>query len=151
VSTQNIFIYCYNIIYTSFIWMFIMQSLSHNTKRMLSFFSLIIWISFTCHKQYFNKEKNMKINIFLTAPWFELSASQLLGRCFYCLSHSSIPFWNGFFQDRVLWSICWGWLRIAILLISASWVARITGMSHWSQVSRPHFLLLVTVKFWLKE
>jgi hypothetical protein len=25
----------------------------------------------------------------------------------------------------------WGWLRTAILLISASWVARITGVSHW--------------------
>jgi hypothetical protein len=27
--------------------------------------------------------------------------------------------------------ICWGWLWTAILLISASWVARITVVSHW--------------------
>jgi hypothetical protein len=35
-----------------------------------------------------------------------------------------------FFWDRVSWTICLGWLRTMILLISASWVARITGMSH---------------------
>jgi hypothetical protein len=28
-------------------------------------------------------------------------------------------------------TICPGWLETSILLISASWVARITGMSHW--------------------
>jgi hypothetical protein len=40
-------------------------------------------------------------------------------------------FCEGFFRDRVCWTICPGWLRTEILLISASWVARITGMSHW--------------------
>jgi hypothetical protein len=25
----------------------------------------------------------------------------------------------------------WSWLQTMILLISASWVVRITGMSHW--------------------
>jgi hypothetical protein len=34
------------------------------------------------------------------------------------------------FPDRVSWTICPGWLPVTILLISASWVARITGMSH---------------------
>jgi hypothetical protein len=28
-------------------------------------------------------------------------------------------------------TICLGWLWTVILLISASWVVRITGMSHW--------------------
>jgi hypothetical protein len=37
----------------------------------------------------------------------------------------------GFFSDRVLWTISPGWLQTAIFLISASWVARIIGMSHW--------------------
>jgi hypothetical protein len=37
---------------------------------------------------------------------------------------------DGFFQERVSWTICPGWLRTTILLISASWVARITGVSH---------------------
>jgi hypothetical protein len=35
------------------------------------------------------------------------------------------------FRDRVLWTICPGWLWSTILLISASWVARIIGVSHW--------------------
>jgi hypothetical protein len=37
----------------------------------------------------------------------------------------------GFFQDRVSWTICPDWLWTMIFLISASWVARITGVSHW--------------------
>jgi hypothetical protein len=35
-------------------------------------------------------------------------------------------FWN-----KVLWIICPVWFQTAILLISTSWVARITGISHW--------------------
>jgi hypothetical protein len=38
--------------------------------------------------------------------------------------------WWVFFWDRVLWSICPGWLQISILLIFVSWVARITGISY---------------------
>jgi hypothetical protein len=34
------------------------------------------------------------------------------------------------FWDRVWWTICPGSLQTAILLISASWVARITDVSH---------------------
>jgi hypothetical protein len=36
-----------------------------------------------------------------------------------------------FFWDRVSWTICLGWLQTSILLIPVSWVARITGVSHW--------------------
>jgi hypothetical protein len=39
-------------------------------------------------------------------------------------------FCEGFFQDRVLWIFCPGWLWTAIIHISASWVGRITGVSH---------------------
>jgi hypothetical protein len=35
-------------------------------------------------------------------------------------------FMKGFFWDRVSWNIFLGWLQITILLISASWVARMT-------------------------
>jgi hypothetical protein len=35
------------------------------------------------------------------------------------------------FRDRVSWTVCLGWLRTTILLIPASWIARIVGMSHW--------------------
>jgi hypothetical protein len=40
-----------------------------------------------------------------------------------------ILFCEGFFQDRVSQTICPGWLQTTILLISASWVARIRGVS----------------------
>jgi hypothetical protein len=39
-------------------------------------------------------------------------------------------FCDGFFWIRVSWAICSGWLRTTTLLISASWVAWITGVSH---------------------
>jgi hypothetical protein len=37
---------------------------------------------------------------------------------------------DGFFQDRVSWIICPGWLQTMIFLISASWVAGTTGAWH---------------------
>jgi hypothetical protein len=49
----------------------------------------------------------------------------------FSLSHSASPFCDGYFRDTILWTIYLGWLWTTILLISASWVARITGMSHW--------------------
>jgi hypothetical protein len=58
--------------------------------------------------------------IFLVVLGFELKA--------YTLSHSTAHFC---FQDRVLETICLGWLQRMILLISGSWVVRITDMSHW--------------------
>jgi hypothetical protein len=39
-------------------------------------------------------------------------------------------FCDEFFRDRISRTICLGWLWTVILLISASWVARITGVSH---------------------
>jgi hypothetical protein len=61
---------------------------------------------------------------FLAALGFELRAS--------CLSYSTSPFlwFFFFFQDRVSKTICRGWLRTTILLISTSWEARLTGVSH---------------------
>jgi hypothetical protein len=37
---------------------------------------------------------------------------------------------EGFFWDRVSWAVCPGWVWTSILLIYASWVARLTGGSH---------------------
>jgi hypothetical protein len=47
-----------------------------------------------------------------------------------------VLFYVGCFQDRVSRTIFPGWLQTAILLISASWVARIPGMSHWYLTNR---------------
>jgi hypothetical protein len=49
-----------------------------------------------------------------------------------------VLFRDGFFQDRVSWTICPSWLWTEILLISISWIARITGVSHWHWL---HYLL----------
>jgi hypothetical protein len=49
-------------------------------------------------------------------------------------------FCDGFFRDRVSWTIFPSWLQTLILLISASWVVWITGVSHCHLVW--HFLTL---------
>jgi hypothetical protein len=56
-------------------------------------------------------------------------------RAVYHLSHSTSPFFcDGCFQDRVSQTICLSWLWIMILLISASWVAGITGVTTNTQL-----------------
>jgi hypothetical protein len=46
------------------------------------------------------------------------------------LSHSTSPFLWWVFFNIVSQTICLGWLWTAVLLISAPWVAGITGVSH---------------------
>jgi hypothetical protein len=67
------------------------------------------------------------VNIFFCGSWiFEPTlARQVLNH----LSHSTGLFCLGIF--RVSWTICLGWLQTVILLISASRVARITGVRHF--------------------
>jgi hypothetical protein len=57
---------------------------------------------------------------------------------------------DGFIWDRVLWTICHSWLQTMVLLISASWVARIIGMKpltsgwfgyFWGKVGHLHLSL----------
>jgi hypothetical protein len=72
-----------------------------------------------------------------------LRALCLLGRHSATWTTLSVLFCVGYCQDRVSWTICLGWLRIVILLISASRVARITGVSH----RHPAFLFLFPLSF----
>jgi hypothetical protein len=58
---------------------------------------------------------------------------------------STLYFCDGFFQDRVSWTICPGWLRTVILLISVFWVAKITGMS-LCHLAENYFLLSCYLK-----
>jgi hypothetical protein len=51
------------------------------------------------------------------------------------LSHSTSPIFVKVFWDRVLPTTCLCWLPITILIF-ASWVARITGMSHQQLAQR---------------
>jgi hypothetical protein len=58
------------------------------------------------------------------------------------LSHSiSLFFVMDFFPHRVFWTIHPGWLWTLILLISASWVVKITGVSH-RRLARQLFLIV---------
>jgi hypothetical protein len=83
---------------------------------------------------------------FLVVLAFELNASRLLGRHSTPWATPSVLFCVGYFQNRVSWTICPGWLQTLILLISASHVARITGMSHWYSAKRFLKMLLTLHK-----
>jgi hypothetical protein len=62
--------------------------------------------------------------------WYRTQGFTLARQALYYLSHSASPYFViFFFGDRGSWTICLGWFQTVILLISASWVARITGVS----------------------
>jgi hypothetical protein len=48
----------------------------------------------------------------------------------YTLSHSTFSFCVRYFWDKISQTICPGWLQNMTLFISASWITRITSMSH---------------------
>jgi hypothetical protein len=71
---------------------------------------------------------------FFYSTGFDLRASHVLGRCPTTWATSASPvffLFFFFFWDRVLRTICTGWLWTAVLLISVSWVARIIGVILW--------------------
>jgi hypothetical protein len=94
------------------------------------FFFSRIWVFGTTFRQAFYSA---------SIVGFELSF--ILARKALChLSHSSSPFLCWVFSSEGLLCMtdCQGWLQTMILMISASWVARITGMSHWHPVYNAH-------------
>jgi hypothetical protein len=62
---------------------------------------------------------------------FELRASHLQSRCFPAWATPPVHFALISMEMEVSWTICLGWPRPEILLISASQVAKIIGMSCW--------------------
>jgi hypothetical protein len=60
--------------------------------------------------------------------------------------HQAPLFCAGFFRDRVLQTIWLGWLRTTVLLISVSWVARITGVSHWFPATHKPLTFIKVIK-----
>jgi hypothetical protein len=54
------------------------------------------------------------------------------------------------FEDGVLRTSCLGWLWTLILPISASQVARITGVSHWHPADFFYFLIFGGTGVWLR-
>jgi hypothetical protein len=63
------------------------------------------------------------------------------------LRHTSSPFCSGYFGDRVSQNICLVWSQVAILLISLSQVAMITGVSHWHLASFSSFIYHITLEY----
>jgi hypothetical protein len=79
---------------------------------------------------------------FLVGLRFELRASRLHSHSTAWATppvYLSWLFWSGF-----LWTVCPGWPQTAILPISASQVARITGMSHHCLANTHSFIKAVT-------
>jgi hypothetical protein len=68
-----------------------------------------------------------------------------LGRCSTTSATLPAMFCIGFFRDRVSRTICLGWPQSMIFLISASQVARITGMSHWRLLQYDFKVILRTI------
>jgi hypothetical protein len=90
--------------------------------------------------------------IWLVIDWIIYSVSLLIYLSFiylfvvlgleltaYTFSHSTSPFLDRIFQDRVSRTVCLDWLWTSILLVSASQVARITGMSHCAWLFMVYF------------
>jgi hypothetical protein len=76
---------------------------------------------------------------FLVGLESELRALCLPGRC--SATGATLPalFCVWYCQDRVFQAVCPGWLQTTIILISASWVTRITGVSHWYPACYSYF------------
>jgi hypothetical protein len=60
--------------------------------------------------------------VFHTRTGIQALYLEQLHHSFFCVRY---------FRDSILRTICLGWLQTTILLISASWVASVTGVSHW--------------------
>jgi hypothetical protein len=90
---------------------------------------------FSCQLLFVFKEKLKHIYVHPSLSYtlfffFFFLAEMGLELMAFTLQYAANPFWWRVFWDRVSRTICLGFLQTTILLISASWVARITGMSH---------------------
>jgi hypothetical protein len=72
------------------------------------------------------------VTFFCLRGGFEFSASHMVAGTLplepLCQSFSCVGY---FWDDRVSWTICPCWLQTFVFLITASRIARITGVNHW--------------------
>jgi hypothetical protein len=95
--------------------------------------------------------RDLKVGPYLYFWWdwgLDFRISPLLGRC--SATWTTLPvLFCGYFRDRVSQTLCPGWLWTAILLISAFWVARIAGVSHWCPSGLYFLMQWVFLSFWV--
>jgi hypothetical protein len=124
-------------------WLSILLTSIHNMKN-------------TLHCMYVHKPKTeikfhcLRLKCAIHSDLFSFFIFAVLGfrlRTF-TLSHSTRPFLSWVFWDRVLWIICPGWRWTSILVISASWVARITGLSHRCPAPSDFLIVFYSFKCW---
>jgi hypothetical protein len=75
------------------------------------------------------------IYLFIGRTWVwtqgPMLAKQVLAKLvLYCLSHTSSPFWSGYFGDSMPYTVFPGWPWTEIFWISTPQVTRVIGMSH---------------------
>jgi hypothetical protein len=97
-------------------------------------------------KMFFNVNLMISRISELTVFFFFFLVLGLELRVFPWATPPSLFLWR-VFQDRVSWTICLGCLWTKILLISISWVARITGMSH----QHPAIVKFLKNDMWFKS
>jgi hypothetical protein len=86
--------------------------------------------------------ENLRVSFF----WWDWGWTQGFVLC--RLSHTSSDSCSGYFGGGVLRIICPGWPRTTVLLISASQVARTTGVSHWHPARFSVLRLLILKSPW---
>jgi hypothetical protein len=103
-------------------YMFYMVKNERKTLILLLKFLLSIAVSLLCRISCLKHVSTLFLFFFLVVLGLELDLH---------LESLHWPFFGRDFLRQVLRTICPGWFWTSVLLISASWVARIPGVSHW--------------------
>jgi hypothetical protein len=135
-------------------WVFYLKSWSNNLSLLIKMFRLylvwlLIWLGWVSHLAicvlFIPSVIYSPFPLFVSSFWIsQFFCVIVLGFCFggtkvwtqgftlskqvlYCLNHTSSPFFS---EDGLLWAICPSWPWTTVILILASQVAKIIGMSH---------------------
>jgi hypothetical protein len=91
------------------------------------------WIDkhqYLCQYHFYQHHSIFSQHLLFSTLGFELRASCLLGRCSITCATPPALFYIGYIWDMVSQIVCWDWLGTLTFQISASWVAKVAGISH---------------------
>jgi hypothetical protein len=130
--------------------------LSCGSSRVL-FHQMLRETIFINHTSYWNRLQ-IKVYLQLMTSFFGMGVigvwtqgSMLAKQELYYLRHTASPLCSGYFGDEGSWASCLDWPRAAIFPISASKVARITGVSHQHPVNSWHLSNLNNLTVWSSD